>query len=220
MMTSKRFLFLTIGAALLACFFTGAPAFAADITEEARRFIEVRGNQSIQVFGIKDRQTRYNKFRELLTDSFAINGIAKFVIGRFWNTAPADQQERYLKLFEEYIIANYAAKSWVVDNVNLRVVNVVRNDADDVSVDTLIHIPHKENKDVPLGFRVRQGNGGMKIVDLKVDGVSLIISHRSEFTSVMGTYGGDLNKFNEFLLDRTRKLEKTAQIVEAMPARQ
>jgi len=208
-------LFSILGAAMLAAALDAAPVRASDFVDEARHFIEIKGNETIQVFGIKDRKTRYDRFRVLLAESFAIKGIAKFVIGRFWNSATPDQKDRYLKLFKDYIVANYAAKSWIIDDVKLRVIKVIENNENDVSVDTFVHLADKEKKDVPLGFRVRKGEKGIKIIDLKVEGVSLIISHRSEFTSVIGKYGGDLNKFNDSLAERTKKIEKKAKLNDA-----
>lgn len=214
-MITRRLLLFILGIGIMTAALSGRPAQAADITEEARRFIEIKGNEAIQTFGVENREERYARFRKLLTESFALNGIAKFVIGRFWDQATKEQQKRYLDQFETYIVANYAAKSWIVENVKLNVVNVTMSKEGEASVDTLIHIPHKENKDVALGFTVRKGQNGLKIVDLLVDHVSLIISHRSEFTSVMGAHGGDMDKFVDFLAERTGKLEKTAKLVEA-----
>ncbi|OHC74172.1 MAG: hypothetical protein A3G18_08250 [Rhodospirillales bacterium RIFCSPLOWO2_12_FULL_58_28] len=214
-MTGKRLLLSVLCVGVLAASLIGRPAQAADISEEARLFIEIKGNEAIRTFGVENREERYARFRKLLTESFALNGIAKFVIGRFWDQATKEQQKRYLDQFETYIVANYAAKSWIVENVKLNVVKVTMGKDNEASVDTLIHIPHKENKDVALGFTVRKGSNGLKIVDLMVDHVSLIISHRSEFTSVMGAQGGDMDKFVEFLADRTGKLENTAKVLEA-----
>ncbi len=205
-------------AVLLAALVAAPRAQAGGFADQARNFIDIEGNLAIQAFGTKDRDQRYAKFRSLLTKSFAIRSIAKYVIGRFWNTATKPQRKRYLATFEDYMVANYAAKAWNIKNVNLSVEKVVENSPNDVFVATMIHIPHKK-KDVPLGFRVRNAKAGPKIVDLQVDGISLIVSHRSEFTSVMGKYGGDLGKFNDFLVKRIAKLEKTAQTLSAMELR-
>ncbi len=218
-MTLERIRFSIIPAVMLLAVFMAVPkAQAGSFADQARQFIDVEGNLAIQAFGTKDRDLRYAKFRSLLTKSFAIKGIARYVIGRFWNSATKPQQKRYLATFRDYVVANYAAKAWNIKNVHLSVEKVIENSPSDVFVATMIHIPHKK-KDVPLGFRVRKARSGPKIVDLQVDGISLIVSHRSEFTSVMGKYGGDLGKFNDFLVKRIAKLEKTAQTLKAMELR-
>ena len=50
------------------------------------------------------------RFRELLREDFDVPGIARFVLGRYWNIATEEQRAEYVKLFEDYIAMAYATR--------------------------------------------------------------------------------------------------------------
>ena len=39
-----------------------------------------------------------------------VDGVARFCLGRFWRTATPAQQQQYLKLFRDMLVANISAK--------------------------------------------------------------------------------------------------------------
>ncbi|MBF0168594.1 MAG: ABC transporter substrate-binding protein [Alphaproteobacteria bacterium] len=218
---SRRFFLVLLGAAfLLSTLLAPASAATGDLKAKANDFIAVKGNEAIQTFSVKNRTERYERFRVLLSESFAVDAIAKFVIGRHWNPASETQKARYLKQFQAYLLANYAARAWNVEGVKLNVRQIDLTEDGDAMVDTLIHIPHKEKQDVTLGFRVRDYPTGTRIVDLQVDGISLIVTHRADFTAKISQLGGNLDKFCDFLAERTRGLEDEADLAAQFEASQ
>ncbi|MGL1446739.1 ABC transporter substrate-binding protein, partial [Vibrio parahaemolyticus] len=44
------------------------------------------------------------------TQSFDIDAISQFVLGRYWRTATEAQRAEYQKLFQQFIVSSYAAK--------------------------------------------------------------------------------------------------------------
>lgn len=188
------------------------PARAAGAFEAAaRKFVDVIGAEAIQTFGTPDKERRYAQFRELLNRSFDVPAIARFVLGNYWSRFTPQQQAVFLKAFEDYVVANYAAKPWEVTGVYIEVVSSSPLNENDVSIETLIHVPHKRNKPIGLGWRIYNAGAAPKIIDLKVDGLSLVVSQRSEFTSVLQQKAGNFDSFIAFVHDRTRKLEATPQ---------
>jgi phospholipid transport system substrate-binding protein len=211
-MIRRRFLSSVLVLALAAGLAHPALAATADFKSTAQAFVSVKGNEAIQAFGIPDRAQRYERFKGLLDESFAMDAIARFAAGRYWKQATDEQKTRYLKQFQTYMLANYAAKAWNVKGValNIRKVDLIENG--DALVDTDIFIPHKEKQNVTLGFLVRDTSQGAKIIDLQVDGISLIMTHRDEFTAKMNQMGGNFDKFCDFLAERTRNLENDADM--------
>ncbi|MCC7046435.1 MAG: ABC transporter substrate-binding protein [Alphaproteobacteria bacterium] len=187
------------------------PAAASDFNAVARQFVDKIGAEAIQTFGTPDKDARYARFRELLNRSFDVPAIARFVLGAYWNRTTPEQQAQFLKVFEDYVVANYAAKPWDVKGVYIEVVSTIPNNENDIAVDTLIHVPHKQNKPIGLGWRIFNAAPAPKIIDLKVDGLSLVVSQRAEFTSVLQQKNNNFPAFIEFVVARTRQLENTPQ---------
>ena len=50
------------------------------------------------------------RFRKLMLDSFDLNGVGKWVIGRYWRRSSKHERAEYLNLFEEFIVATYSKR--------------------------------------------------------------------------------------------------------------
>jgi phospholipid transport system substrate-binding protein len=112
------------------------------------------------------------------------------VLGRYWNTASPQQREEYLKVFADFVAKSYSrrlAEEASIDGFNIT--NLRDLGDGDAMVQTAITRP----SGAPLNYewRVRDANGTVKIVDVVVEGVSLIVTQRSDFTSVAGQNGID-----------------------------
>ena len=90
---------------------TAAPAARADSHLDAStKFISDLANEAIETLTDKSNtsEERRDKFRKLFRDGFAVNGIARFVAGRYWRKAPDAERTEYLALFEDVIVNTWA----------------------------------------------------------------------------------------------------------------
>lgn len=182
---------------VLTALFVAALAFSpisakAQITPDgAKNFIQSMGDQAIDVLSQKDAslQQREDKFRGILSDGFAIPQIGQFVAGNYWKQASPDQQREYLTIFSEWIVKTYAMRFGGYSGEKFSVSDTKVNEQDkDVFVATRIDRPAGKQP-ILASWRVREIGGKPKIVDVQVDGVSMLVTHRSEFSSV-GAQGG------------------------------
>lgn len=186
----------------------GAPQpTAAQVTpDEAKKFIQSMGDQAIEVLSTKgnDLTMREDKFRGILKDGFAIPLIGQFVMGNYWKQASPEQQREYLGVFSEWIVKTYAIRFGGYSGEKFSVSDTRVNEQDkDVFVATRIDRPDGKQP-IMASWRVRGIAGQPKIVDVQVDGVSMLVTHRSEFASV-GAQGG-VNGIIESLKGRIAKL--------------
>jgi phospholipid transport system substrate-binding protein len=57
-----------------------------------------------------DPAIRQARFRQLFHDDFDSAGIARFVLGRYWQRASTEEQREFVKLFEDYVVFVYTAR--------------------------------------------------------------------------------------------------------------
>src|SRR5262245_66088150 len=57
-----------------------------------------------------DPAIKQARFRELFRAYFDCPGIARFVLGRYWRNASAEEQQEFVRLFEDYIAFVYTAR--------------------------------------------------------------------------------------------------------------
>jgi phospholipid transport system substrate-binding protein len=182
------------------------PSAAQIAPDEAKGFIQTMGNEAIKVLQQQGNTLaqREEKFRDILADGFAIPLIGKFVMGSFWAKATPEQQSEYLKLFSEWVVKTYAIRFGGYSGEKFNVVDTNVNAEDkDVFVGTRIDRPQGKPP-ILAKWRVRPIEGKAKIVDVQVEGVSMLVTHRSEFAAV-GAQGG-VNAIIDSLRQRIAKL--------------
>lgn len=158
--------------------------------QDARAFVATLGEQAIQVLGpgVPEAQ-RQARFRELFRNDFDLPGISKFVLGRYWNTATPQQQQDFLGLFQEYLVRAYSARLGAYGGEPFRVTGERPNGEETVVTSEIVR---------STGSRIAVdwyliGHGPYKITDVYVAGVSMKVTQRDEFASVIQRNGGRLD---------------------------
>jgi len=132
---------------------------------------------------------RQARFRELLRNDFDIPGISQFVLGRYWRAATPPEQQEFLQLFPEYLVQAYSARLGEYGGAPFRVIGS-RPAGDEVAVTSEIARPGGQPIQVDW-FLVNRG-GALKITDVYVGGVSMKVTQRDEFSSIIQRNGGQV----------------------------
>lgn len=142
-----------------------------------------------------------DEFRKLLNTSFDMDSIARFTLGRYWNTATPAQQKEYVTLFRSMVVNVYAERfgDYKGEKFEVKTARPVSND--DVLVSSQI-IPTTGGDNIQVDWRVRNRNGQLKIVDVLVAGVSMSVTQRSDFSSVIQRGGGKIETLLAYLKER------------------
>jgi phospholipid transport system substrate-binding protein len=172
------------------------PPATADQEQQApaAKFVQDLGNKAIGIVQNKNltQDQRSNQYRTLLHDAFDLNAIGHFVIGRAWNTATPEQQQEYMKLFEELVVKIYGDRLNFYAGEGFKV-TTVRQESDKDSV-VLSQITHADGSgSTPVDWRVRNDGGKYAIVDVTVDGVSQSVTQRQEYSSIIQRDGGKID---------------------------
>ena len=137
-----------------------------------------------------------SKFTDLVMSAIDLNLISKFVLSKTWKNATDDQKERYIQAFKDYFINSYANK---LDQYSGEQVEVV--DAEEagkyVIVNSFIYREGTDTLKINLKWRLLNRDNEIKIIDLNIEGISLIIAQREEFQSFLANNEGDLEKLIE-----------------------
>jgi phospholipid transport system substrate-binding protein len=154
-------------------------------------FIEQLASQAIKVLSspngsLKERE---DKFRTLLRNDFAMKDIGRFVAGTYWRRMDPAQRDEYLKLFSEWVLKTYSIRLGGYSGEQFKVLSTSPAGQHDVLVKT--RIDKSAGNGFNASWRVRKIGGGYKIIDIYVEGVSMAITQRSEFESILQRQGVD-----------------------------
>jgi phospholipid transport system substrate-binding protein len=179
-----------------------APASAAP---DPAAFIRDLGNQALAVLGPNTSPgQRQARFRALFRDDFDLPSIARFVLGRYWRLATPAQKTEFLSLFENYVVLAYSSRLSQYSGETLRVVGS-REEADGAVVSTEIVQPGGAPP-VKVEWRLLRDDSRYKIYDVVVEGVSMAITQRSEFASVIQRHGGQVQGLLATLREKVANL--------------
>jgi phospholipid transport system substrate-binding protein len=181
----------TLAVAVLA---VASPASAQDDAvppDQATAFIQDLSQKAISVLRdqSKTEAEREATFRGLLKEGFDMNFIGRFVLGVNWNRASEPQREEYQELFNEYVLKTYTARLGGFTNEEFKITGSQPAGKKDVMVHSQVLRP--DGPPVTADWRLRLVDGAPKVIDVVVEGVSMSISQRQEFASVVQSKGVD-----------------------------
>lgn len=190
-MTFSRRALLSTAAALALVAAMPRLAAAAAGAEAARAFITQLGKETVDALQRPDAASqKAAKMEDILRRGFDFETIGKFVLGRYWTSASPQQREEFLKVFTDFVSKSYSKRLAEEASVNgFNITNMRDLGEGDFLVQTAITRP--SGPALNYEWRVREGSNGIKIVDVIVEGVSLLVTQRSDFTSVAGQNGID-----------------------------
>jgi phospholipid transport system substrate-binding protein len=188
---------------LLSLVVAAGPALAAPSTgAQATAFMNELWRHALELLNnktpIAERQAR---FRTLFHNDFDSPGIARFVLGRYWRAATPEEQKEFLKLFEDYVVFVYTARLSDFSGEEFKI-SGSRPDADAVIVSTDVITPGAPQP-LKIDWRLVNDAGAYKINDVIVEGVSMAVTQRSEFASVIQRHGGQVQGLIDLMRQKT-----------------
>ncbi|WP_203072486.1 MlaC/ttg2D family ABC transporter substrate-binding protein [Falsiroseomonas ponticola] len=182
---------LMIAAAGLALMGRAAHAQQID-PARATSFIQQTGEElvaAINAVGSPVAQRR-ERVAAVLRRAVDVEGVGRFILGRFWRSATPEQQADYLKLFEEILIRNLSARFGEYQGVRFSLGRSQARTEEDVLVNTIVERPGSAA--FGLDWRVAEVGGAPRVVDVIAEGTSLRLTTRSEYSSVISRNGGNV----------------------------
>jgi phospholipid transport system substrate-binding protein len=177
------------------------------IKTPAGKFVQDLGDHAIAIIAdpAVTHDKRAEKFRQILRESFDLPTIGRFVIGRTWNAATDAQQKEYMRLFEELVVKTYGSRMELYTGEGFSVIGVRPESEKDTIVTS--NITHPDGSEpTEIDWRVRLRDGKLGVIDVVVEGVSLSVTQRQEYASVIQRNGGQIDG----LLDLMRQQLKDA----------
>ena len=178
----------------LIIFFSSLNTLAHANYESEEKFVSDFAASAINILGDEslNNNDKNIQFTDLVMSSIDMNLISKFVLSRYWKTASDQQKISYLNAFEEYFISSYANK---LDQYSGEKVVIVSSEAAKkfVIVKSNIVRDGADTLKIELNWRLLTRDDETKIIDLSIEGISLIVAQREEFQSFLSNNGEDLD---------------------------
>ncbi|MFC7608865.1 MlaC/ttg2D family ABC transporter substrate-binding protein [Teichococcus aestuarii] len=166
-----------------------SPARAEMDINRAANFIEATGQELVGALNSRAPVAeRRQRVAAILRRAVDVEGVGRFILGRWWRTASPAEQQEYMKLFEETLIRNLSARFGEYEGVRFSLGRSQQRTEDDALVNTVIERPN--TAPFSLDWRVGEVGGQPRVVDVIAEGTSLRLTQRSEYSAVISRNGG------------------------------
>ena len=142
-------------------------------------------------------ETRFLMIEDTINYNFAGAGIAKFVSGNSWSKANKETKKEYIKLFKRHLALNIASMMQGYSNQKYELINSKYDSKNKVSLIDMKIINDTGN--LKVTWRVKKAKERYFVIDLLVADISLVVTKRSEFNSMLKNVNYDLKELNTLL---------------------
>lgn len=161
------------------------PAAAGD-------FIRKVGDKVVNVLrdGGLSREQKLERLSGLLDEATDLPLLARLVLGQYWRRATEQQRDEYVRLFRALAMKTMADRLNDYGGETFEIEGSQKVDDRDTIVATRIVRPGQQSP-IKVDWRVRDTGGRLAIIDIVAEGVSLVVTQRSEAAEVAGQRGID-----------------------------
>lgn len=200
-MTTKRNSRSTSAAAL------GLLAFATSALAAATPREVVVGTTDQVIAVLKDPALSKDEKRQRIEDVVYVNldfeTLSRLVLARNWKKLTPAQQAEFQDEFKRHLSVTYSRNIDSYRNEGVTVVGEREEARGDRTVQT--RVIRGEGASVAVDYRLRQTDGQWKIIDVIVEGVSLVANFRSQFQDIIA--GDNPDKLIALLREKNAKGE-------------
>ncbi len=184
-----------------------APAPAADMEQDAMAMIQRVADTVIAILERKDIsvEERDKRFQDLFVQNFNVRAIGRFALGRHWRKADKAKRQQYLQVFETFVVKTYAVRLGQYTGERFKVTGSV---PDKRGVMVTSEIVASSGPPVDLKWRIRRAKGTLKVVDVVIENISMALTQRQDFASVIRQRGGTVDGLIDALKEKIERIDK------------
>ncbi len=201
----RRFLRAAAAGLLLTAALAAEPAGAA---ETAVAFVRALGDTAIRELAPNDitPAQRETKFRELLRANFDLPRITRFTLGRYARRASEAEMAKFTTLYEELAVLTYAQMFGLYAGHSFKVTKQLGAPGDKY-VMVVSELTDKNGAlAARLDWQLLVETSRYAVVDIRVEGVSMAIAQRDDFTAFLDKNNGDMPALLKELAGKVKKL--------------
>ena len=203
------------------------PATAGEPPVPARQVVDKTLAQVISILNdTKASETdRRDRIASIAYERFDFDTMSKLVIARPWRKFTKQEREEFITEFKTHLARSYGRRLSRYEGINVKVVSEVSEPRGDISVHT--QVVGGQFDGAEMSYRMRSETGEWLVIDVIIEGVSLVSNFRSQFKPILAEGGAPellrrLKDKNDVLQQEISKEEKgsSSQAASGSSARQ
>ena len=137
-----------------------------------------------------DRQKALRLAEEKVLPHIDFEEATRLAVGRAWAQAAPEQRKKLVEEFRRMLVRTYSSAISAYEGQTMQVLPV-RMKPGDTEVTVHNRYVRAGGKPLPVDYQMHKTAEGWKIYDITVEGVSLVLTYRSEFDAIVKQEGID-----------------------------
>jgi phospholipid transport system substrate-binding protein len=175
----------------------GARAVIAETVEEV---LAVLRDKSVSA------QSRIRSIEEIVYGRFDLYVMSRLVLARNWKRFSEEQKAEYVEEFKRYLTNSYGSRIERYDQETVEILGEREEPRGDVVVKT--KIVGGELEGALVDYRLRNQNGDWRVIDVVIEGISMVSNYRDQFKSIVSRGGPEL------LLKKLREKNAAGMVID------
>lgn len=135
-------------------------------------------------------EQRLESIKRIVYGRFDLDTMSRYVLARNWKRFSIEQQTEYVAAFKVYLSNSYGGRLGRYDQFEVDVMGSRSESNGHVTVRTVI--VGGEFGGAQLDYRLRPADGAWKVIDVKIEGISMVSNFRDQFKEVVSSGGPEL----------------------------
>ena len=182
-----------VGLAVLVSSGVAGAALAAggSETDAASKMVRVTIDKILEVLAKKEGsdEVRIKSIESIVFANFDFATISRLVLARNFKRFSSEQQVEFQLLFKVYLSRSYGKRLLRYKQEAVDLVKARLESRGDVTVMT--RIVGGQADDITMNYRTRGRDGTWKVIDVTIEGISLVSNYRSQFKEMVNKVGPD-----------------------------
>ncbi|UYN96012.1 MAG: ABC transporter substrate-binding protein [Enhydrobacter sp.] len=167
------------------------PSAAQPTADDAARLIQGVSQKVIDLVKSKTGADRQAGIRQVLESEFDLAYMGRSALGTHWERTPEDLRERFLKAAAGAEARAYSERFGQYGGQTLALGRVASRPNGVFMVDSRLN--QTSGEPIKIEWEVRDRGQGLRISDVKIEGVSMVMTRRSDFNSYIQQHGGKVD---------------------------
>lgn len=153
----------------------------------------------------ESKEEKAKKFEDYMLKAVDTEAIARTVLAQYWRTATPKEKDDFIEAFKNMAIKMTAERFGMYNGQEVKFHSErPAQGKNQVFVESSIS---SDDKPIQVMWRVREKDGKYTVLDIIVEGVSMTLTYRNEYTSYLQNHS-----INDLIAELNRQADNAAEI--------
>jgi phospholipid transport system substrate-binding protein len=163
-------------------------ARASGAAETPRTVVQVRAQKVVEILNsAASDEEKVKRLEEVAKATIDFDTVSRLVLAKNWREFNPEQRQQFQDEFKRAFTVSYGRRVGQFGQERVVILRERQEPLGDVTVQS--HIVGGRAGDMKVDYRLRQKDGTWYMIDVIVEGVSIVSSYRTQFQEIIGQGG-------------------------------